>query len=124
MPNFSLLFAPTVSVADHVALFDWKWDKVGDLGHHEYRRPDTGEHVRFVQDSDGHGLNGLRWNTCVYLADGWRRRSDASHVMGMLDSGFFVEGDPVLPPPRPRRNRDAETLSELKRTITRLEQRK
>lgn len=128
MPNFSLLFAHTPEIADH-SCRTWQWDKVGDLGHHEYRRPDTGERVRFVLDSDGHGLNGLRWNTRVYLSGGldagdWRRRRDASHIMGMLDAGFFVEADPVLPPPRSRRSKDADALSEIKRNLARLEQRK
>lgn len=124
MPNFSLLFAHTLAEADHHAVSEWKWDKVGDLGHDEYRRPDTGERTRFVNDSDGRGLNGLRWLTRVYLAKGWRNRTDASHVMGMLDSGFFVEADPILPPPRSRRSKDADALSEIKRNLARLEQRK
>ena len=122
MPNYSLLFARTAPDAD-VSASGWGWDKVGDLGHHEYRRPDTGEVVRFVNDSDGSGLNGLRWNTRVYLADGWRKRTDASQIMGMVDSGFFKDEDPELPPPRSRRNKDAETLNELRRSLARLEKR-
>lgn len=124
MPNYSLLFSYDAVTAENFACIDWKWDKVGSLGRDEYRRPDTGERIRFVQDSDGHGLNGLRWNTRVYLANDWRRRHDASHIMGMLDSGFFVEADPILPPPRSKRSKDADVLSEIKRGIAKLEQRK
>ncbi len=119
MPNYSLLLAHTLEAADFEAA-KWGWDKVGDLGRHEWRRSDTGEHIRFVHDSDGHGLNGLRWNTKVYLASDWRRRQDASHVMGMLDSAFLIESDPQLPPPRARRKKD-DVLGELQATLDKLQ---
>lgn len=123
MPNFSLLFARSPAEAEASACDEWKWDKVGDLGHDEYRRPDTGERVRFVPDRNGETLQGLRWNTRVYLADAWRHRSDASQIMGMLDSGFFKEADPVLPPPRSKRDKASDALGEIRRNLARLEKR-
>lgn len=119
MPNYSLLFARTAQDADDSASLDWKWDKVGDLGHHEYRRPDTGERVRYVEDGP-QSLQNLRWNTRVYCGRNWNRRADAARIKSMLRDGFFSVQDPELPPPRPRARKD-ETLSEMRRMLARLE---
>lgn len=118
MPNYSLIFARSLQHADDCAVAVWHWQRSDEL-HSEYRRPDTGERARYVQDLPG-TLQGLRWNTRVYLADGWRQRSDASQIMGYLDSGFFKEEDPELPPPRIRTRRD-DALSEVRKTLARLE---
>lgn len=120
MPNYSLLFARTLQDADNSALIDWKWDKIGDLGHDEYRRPDTGERVRFVLDNHGRSLQGLRWNTRIYLGYDWQKRTDAEHIRLLVSEGFFNEVDPELPPPRMRTKRD-DALTEIKRSLDRLE---
>lgn len=120
MPNYSLIFARSLQHAHSSAIEDWQWQFVDEL-HSEYRRPDTGERARFVPDLP-HTLQGLRWNTRVYLGRDWRKRSDASQIMGHVDSGFFKAEDPELPPPRPRTRRD-DTLSDVRRTLARLEKR-
>jgi hypothetical protein len=119
MPNYSLIFAPSLQAADDAAVNDWRWERYNEM-RDEYRRPDTGERARFVKDGP-QSLQNLRWSTRVYLVDGWRKRTDASSIMGLLDSGFFVETDPELPPPRPRKKRD-EVLSEVRKQLSRLEQ--
>lgn len=118
MPNYSLIFAHTLQDAHDSALLDWHWNHVDEL-HSEFRRPDTGERARFVQDLP-HTLQGLRWNTRVYLGRNWKKRSDASQIMGYLDSGFFLGVDPELPPPRPRSKR-SDVLAGIQRTLARLE---
>lgn len=118
MPNFSLIFARSLDQADFTAVITWHWQRSDEL-HSEYRRPDTGERARFVPDLPG-TLQGLRWNTRIYLVDGWRARSDASQIMGYLGSGFFREEDPELPPPRIRVKRD-DALTEVRKTLARLE---
>lgn len=117
--NYSLLFARTLQDADDSALLDWKWDKVGDLGHDEYRRPDNGERVRFAPDNI-HSLQNLRWATRVYLGRDWLKRNDSHQIKAFIGDGFFKEVDPELPPPRVRAKRD-DVLSEVRRTLSRLE---
>lgn len=121
MPNYSLLFARSPFDAELCATNDWGWERADEL-HSEFRRPDSGERVRYVQDLPG-TLQGFRWDTRVYLGFEWYRRSDATKVVDLIASGFFRKCDPQLPPPRPRRNRDADVLSEVRRTLTRLEKR-
>lgn len=117
----SLLIAQNLQVADDVALSQWKWERSGAdmFGRAEYRRPDRlREVIRFVADRPG-ALRGLSWNTTVYLAEGWRKRNDASEVMGLLDSGFFKEEDPELLPPRVRPKRD-QVIDDMRRTLDKM----
>ncbi len=120
MPNHALLFARTLQDADNSALVDWKWDRTGEL-RPEWRRPDTGERVRFVPDSPG-TLQGLRWNTRIYLGYGVKARADAELIRAYVLSGFFKLCDPELPPPRRRPRRD-EALDEVRKQLARLERR-
>lgn len=114
MVNFSLILAASASDAELAAIQAWKWEATSEL-RCEFRRPDTGERVRYVYDGP-QSLQNLRWNTRVYLVDGWRKRQDASSVMGMIDAGFFTVEDPELPPPRPKARRD-DILSELRKRL-------
>jgi len=114
MPNYSLLFARTPQDADDSACVDWKWEKVGEL-HQEFRRPDNGERIRYVMDKRGQTLQGLRWNTRVYLGKDWYKRTDAIHISANLVSGFFVMVDPVLiPRGRRKRTRDERIVDAIK----------
>jgi len=118
MPNYALLFAHTLQDADNSALVDWKWERTGDL-RPEWRRPDTGERIRWVPDSPG-TLQGLRWNTRVYLGHNVKRRNDAEVIRTYVMSGFFQLCDPELPPPRKRLRRD-DALDEVRKQLARLE---
>jgi|HubBroStandDraft_3_1064219.scaffolds.fasta_scaffold00924_9 hypothetical protein len=108
MPNFSLLFAGSLQDAEDSALADWRWE-IFDHLHFEFRRPDSGERVRFVQDRRD-TLDNLRWNTRIYLGRNWKRRQDAMIVENLVLERFFVLGDPTLPPPRKRRTDRLEVL--------------
>lgn len=126
MPNYSLIFARSLQHADDSAIIDWHWQRSDEL-HSEYRRPDTGERARFVPDLPG-TLQGLRFNTRVYLGRDWGKRNDAVQIRELTTpatpecggSGFFVVMDPELPPPRIRTRRD-DALSEVRKTLARLE---
>lgn len=123
MPNYSLLFARTLQHATDSALVDWQWEPYNEL-RNQFRRPDNGEMVRWVPDVPS-ALGGLRFNTRIYLGREWRARRDSGRIMSLSrpvtpeeqGSGFFVVCDPQLPPPRPRKSRDEERLSELKRLL-------
>lgn len=114
----SLLFARTLQDADDSALIDWNWYKTDELNS-EYRRPDDNERVRFCPDKP-ECLRGLVWNTRVYLGRNWEKRDDAPKIRTLLSEGFFSPGDPELPPPR-RKTKKADALSEIRRTLERLE---
>lgn len=118
MADVALLFARTLDDADASAVIDWKWDRSGEL-RNEYRRPDTGERARYVQDGPD-SLQNLRWNTRVYLGRGWEQRSDAVAITASLNVKFFKEIDPELPPPRARVTRD-DKLGEMRRMLARME---
>lgn len=120
----SLLIARTFEDADRVAANDWRWERHSEaFGRFEYRRPDRPrEAIRWLPDQPA-ALQGLRWNTTVYLVDGWKLRRDADRVQHHLDSGFFKEEDPELLPPRTRPKREQE-LAEVRKTLARLELRK
>jgi hypothetical protein len=120
----SLLIAHNFETADQVAVSSWRWERHSEaFGRYEYRRPDRPrEAIRWLPDRRD-ALHGLRWNTMVYLVEGWQRRDTAAHVQYCLDSGFFKAEDPELLPPRRKPARDAE-LAEVRRTLARLEQRK
>lgn len=122
----SLLIAHTFEDADRAAAGPkgWGWWRASDaFGIYEFRRPDRPrEVIRWLPDRDG-SLQGLQWNTAVYLVEGWRRRNDAGQVGFMLGNGFFKEEDPELPPPRPRQKRDA-VLDDVRKTLARLEKTK
>lgn len=118
MPNCSLIFARTLQDAEDSALIDWKWERSDEL-HSEFRRPDSNERARFVPDGP-QSLQNLRWNTKVYLGRDWNKRNDVAHIGTLISEGFFVETDPELPPPRIRVRRD-DALSEIRRTLARLE---
>ena len=119
MANLSLLFTATLQDAETSALVTWKWE-LSDPLHFQFRRPDNGERVRFVPDYR-YSCSGHPWNTTVYLGRDWRKRKDAKEIEGLLLSGFFVLGDPELPPPRARRkDRVAEAKSELKVLLERM----
>lgn len=119
MPDVALLIDLNLTVADHTATNEWKWQPVTSF-HREYERPDTRERIRTVPD--GFEFRGLRWGTRVYLGAKWQQRADVEHVRHLIDSGFFQPGDPELPPPRPRRKRATRAeISELKSMLQRLE---
>lgn len=121
MTYYALLFARTLDDADNSAMLDWHWERSGEL-RPEWRRPDTGERVRWVPDSAG-SISGLRWNTRTYLGRDWQRRNDAPQIQHMLDGGFFVVGDPELPPPR-RRTSKTDALDGIRQQLARLERSK
>lgn len=102
MPNYSLVLARTLAHAEISILSDWKWDSYNEL-RNEFRRPDTGERVRFAPDVPS-ALNDLRWNTKVYLGLDWHMRNDASRIVDLIESGFFVNSDPELPNRRERKS--------------------
>lgn len=112
----SLLIARSLVHAIVSATVDWKWQVVEGL-RTEFTRPDNyRETIRFLPDGQ---LSNLAWGTKVYLGSEWTRRNDYDTLRGLLVQGFFIEGDPQLPPPRPRK-RDA--MSELKSSLKRLQE--
>lgn len=122
MPNYSLIFARTLEDATNSATIDWHWEPSNEL-RNEFRRPDTGERARWVPDVPS-ALYGLRWNTVIYLGRDWGKRRDADRIQVALESGFFKEQDPQLPPSRPRRSRQQrldDRLSELRVELAKLE---
>jgi len=100
----ALLIAPTAPLAEQAAT-NWGWWSHNVL-RGEYRRPDTNEIVRFLYDMPG-TTKGLSWGTTVYFAEGCANRRDWEQIKEYLAAGIFIEGDPHLPPPRPRRRKDA-----------------
>lgn len=126
MPNYSLLFARTLQDATDSALIDWQWQPYNEL-RNQFCRPDNGEMVRWVPDVPS-ALDGLRFNTRIYLGRDWDKRRDADRVRTLSipatpeeqGSGFFVVCDPQLPPPRPRRSRD-DDLSAIRRLLAKVE---
>lgn len=111
----ALLFAATLQDATDSAVTDWKWEYSDQL-HFEFRRPDSGERVRFVVDQP-HVMDGLRWNTTVYLGRNWNRRRDTKEIVGHLRTRFFLLGEPDLPPPRRRQKPRLEVLREELRNL-------
>lgn len=107
MPNYSLIFARTLQHATDSALLDWQWQGVDEL-RNQFRRPDNGEHVRWVPDVPP-ALNDLRWLTRVYLGRDWEKRTDATKVVDLIEVGFFKLVEPDLPEPRDRRRRAGES---------------
>lgn len=114
----ALLFARTLDLADHDAVHNWHWQRTDEL-RSEYRRPDSGERVRYVPDIPG-TLSGHGWGTTAYLGSDWAKRRDAAQIKQALDCGLFITGDPELPPPRPRTRRE-DALNDIRRTLSRLE---
>lgn len=106
MPNYSLIFARTLQHATDSALLDWDWQGVDEL-RNQFRRPDNGEHARWVPDVPS-ALNDLRWLTRVYLGRDWEKRTDAAKVVDLIETGFFKLVEPDLPEPRDRRRRAGE----------------
>lgn len=126
MPDIALLIAGSFQDAIKSAK-DWGWEITADVLYLEFRRPDTGQLVRYHQDQSIHSTKGLRWHTVVYLGDNWMKRKDVDALRelgfrredGSIESGqgFFTEGDPTLPPPRPKRPRDRELDALIKQHI-------
>lgn len=122
MPNYSLIFARTLEDATDSAMIDWQWEPSNEL-RNEFRRPDTGEKARWVPDVPS-ALDSLRWLTVIYLGRQWEKRRDVDRIRAALESGFFKQQDPQLPPPRPRRSRQQkldDRLSELRQELSKLE---
>lgn len=118
MPNYSLIFARTLQHATDSAVIDWQWEPSNEL-RNEFRRPDTGEKARWVPDVPS-ALYGLRWLTVVYLGREWEKRRDSEAIRLGMESGFFKQQDPQLPPPRPRRSRD-DDLSTIRRLLAQVD---
>jgi len=125
MTTISLLIARNFEAADREAVGEWKWQRASEaFGRYDYRRPDRArEIIRWLPDRRDQ-MNGLAWCTKVYLVPGWELRDTADHIRHCIDTGFFIEENPVLPAPRSRRDKNAETLAMLKKSLEVLEKRR